>query len=234
MRSMPLQLVQGHNRARALRPVPEQRDVGGGQHVGIACLCNAGFTESNAQCVRCAPNTYKASAGPAPCDNCTAFSSSPAGSVSAFACVCNLSYSLTSGACAPCAAGSYGRGGTDIDALLARNVPFITSLASDWNAVTQKFDSNCAGQTCAGNTGGMSAGIVTTGTVVGNGAGGHGHRVPGSHDRAARRDCCQRVRVRAGLLARRGHVPDVPGEHVLCRRCGGERVFWKLDNKRQT
>ena len=146
---------------------------GAGSTAAAECLCNAGFTEynneTNAQCVRCAPNTFKDTLGGGLCQNCTAFSTSPAGSVAAAACVCDLGYSPASGACAPCRAGSYG--GTAMDALLKRNVPFITSLATDWNELTQKFDSKCAGQTCAGNTGGMSAGTVTTGTVDGHGAG---------------------------------------------------------------
>ena len=151
-------------------PCQSNATSGAGSTLANQCLCNAGFTETNAQCVQCAPNTFKDTLGGALCQNCTAFSASPAGSVSAAACVCDLGYSLTSGACAPCAAGSFG--GTAMDAVLARNVPFITSLATDWNAVTQKFDSKCAGQTCVGKTGAWESGTVTTGTLDGHGAGG--------------------------------------------------------------
>ena len=56
--------------------------------------------------------------------------------------------------------------------LLWRNRPYITSLATDWNEETQRFDSLCAGQTCEGNsTGYATAGTVSRGTINGNGAG---------------------------------------------------------------
>jgi len=43
VRSLPPWLVQGGNRARAVRPVPEQLDVGGGEHGGNAVPVQRGL-----------------------------------------------------------------------------------------------------------------------------------------------------------------------------------------------
>jgi len=77
------------------------------------------------------------------------------------------------GLCVACGAGNYNRARLEhFEAMLEANVPDIVSRAEDWNTVTGKFDSTCAGQTCAGNTGARTSGTATAGSQTGHGAGG--------------------------------------------------------------
>jgi len=141
---------------------------GAGSTASTACTCVPGYTGSpGGPCAQCAAGSYTTGGA---CVLCPTDSSSTAGSSEATSCICNKGYETVSGACAPCAAGTYGIESAWLN-FLSRNRPFITSLASDRNTATQKFDSLCAGQTCVGNTGAKSAGTVTTGTVAGHGAG---------------------------------------------------------------
>ena len=142
-------------------------------------------TQGSAPCVTplCAVDEFQASQA---CWACPMGMTSPAGSPSRDNCVywpdqIRDSLLLVCKYCPPCTfrenstrCAPYGKFPAPLfmGPVLARNVPFITSLASDWNALTQKFDSKCAGQTCAGNTGAKSAGTVTIGTVDGHCAAG--------------------------------------------------------------
>jgi len=90
-------------------------------------------------------------------------------SIALVECQCPAGSATSSGVCTACAAGKYR--GTAMDGFLKDRIPFITSLARDWNPTTGVFDSKCAEQACAGNTGSRFAGTVTTGSVSGNLAG---------------------------------------------------------------
>ena len=64
----------------------------------IACLCNAGYTDSNGEtCTACEAAKYKDTAGAAACLGCPAHSSSPAGSDAITDCACVDGYSGENG-----------------------------------------------------------------------------------------------------------------------------------------
>ena len=161
-------------------PCRSDSTSGAGSASAQFCLCNAGFGLVNAGCELCPVNTYRtfvlSPSDLQQCVPCTGLSNSEAGSESAAACACNAGYaksSTNSGACTACAAGTYWYQQTPsaVDIVMENHIPYITSLAKDWNADTGSFDSLCAGQTCAGNTGASSAGTVSHGYVSGHAAG---------------------------------------------------------------
>jgi hypothetical protein len=79
------------------------------------CLCNVGYTGTlntvGDHCAACLPNTYKDSAGTAPCSDCAPHSSSNASSTSVSNCLCNPGFqgnlSSANATCMQCMSGKY-------------------------------------------------------------------------------------------------------------------------------